>query len=140
MFFFVRAKNKFYFDLFLGFLENSQLSWVEKCFDFFTARFHYAMKPIVYADYGLWKIYMNTLDTKTEKMFFFVEIQKHKPAMESNSTTKCRQPPGMQIVYFSTLLGLCLRFLPLLHRYLYRPYLKSLYFLKFSSSLKSSQK
>ena len=31
----------------------------------------------------------------------------------------------MQKVYFSTLLGLCLRFLPLLHCYLYRPYLKS---------------
>ena len=116
------------------------MSWVEKCFDFFTARFHYAMKPIVYADYGLWKIYMNTLNTKTEKMFSFVEIQKHKPARESkNSTTKCRQPPGMQKVYFSTLLRLCLRFLPLLHCYLYRPYLKSLYFFKFSSSLKSSQ-
>ena len=53
MFFSSAQKNKCYFDLFLGFLENSQVSWIEKCLDFFTARLHYAMKPIVYADYGL---------------------------------------------------------------------------------------
>ena len=48
------------------------------------------MKPIVYADYGSWKVYMNALVGQIDKIFSFMEIQT---PMESNSTTKCRQPP-----------------------------------------------
>ena len=51
---------------------NSQLSWVDGCFDCFTARFHQAMKPIVQADYGSWKMCMNTLVAQIDKMFSFV--------------------------------------------------------------------
>ena len=73
------------------------------------------MKPIVYADNGSWKVHMNTLVGQIDKMFAFMEtqtsfgIEQHKQL----HTTP------MQKVYFSTLLALCPRFLPLLHCYLY---------------------
>ena len=36
-----------------------------------TARFHKAMKPIVYADYGSWKMCMNTTVAQIDRMFSF---------------------------------------------------------------------
>ena len=33
------------------------------------------MKPIVYADYGSWKVCMNTLVGLIDKMFSFLETQ-----------------------------------------------------------------
>ena len=91
---------------------NSQLSWVDGCFDFFTAKFHQAMKTIVYADYGSWKMCMNTMVAQIDIMFSF--IWKHKPGMKSNSTAKCKKPPCRKFTVppFSNLvLDSCLEFL-----------------------------
>ena len=91
---------------------NSQLSWVDGCFDFFTARYHQAMKTIVHTDYGSWKMCMNTTVAQIDRMFSF--IWKHKLDMESNSTTKCKQPPCRKFTIppFSNLvLDSCLKFL-----------------------------
>ena len=33
------------------------------------------MKPIVYADYGSWQVYINTLVEQIDKMFSFMETQ-----------------------------------------------------------------
>ena len=46
-------------------------------------------------------MYINTLVEKTEEMVFLL---KHKPAIESNSTTKCGHP-SKQEVCFSTQSG-----------------------------------
>ena len=86
---------------------NSQLSWVDGCFDCFTARFHYGMKPIVYADYGSWKMCMNTLVAQIDKMFSFVRNIN----LAWNRTAQPNANNPMQKVYFSTLVGLGPRFL-----------------------------
>ena len=54
---------------------NSQLSKVDGCFDWFSARLHKAMKPIVCVDNGSWKVCMNTPVGQIDKMFSFMETQ-----------------------------------------------------------------
>ena len=70
------------------------------------------MKTIVYADYGSWKMCMNTMVAQIDRMFSF--IWKHKPGMKSNSTAKCKKPPCRKFTIppFSNLvLDSCLEFL-----------------------------
>ena len=91
---------------------NSQLSWVDGCFDFFTAKFHQAMKTIVYADYGSWKMCMNTMVAQIDRMLSF--IWKHKPGMKSNSTTECKQSPCRKFTFppfLDLVLDCCLKFI-----------------------------
>ena len=89
---FVRASVHVYFVILSPvFLELGRLiRSVSRWFNCFAASFHQAMKPIlsiVYVECRTWKMYINTLVAKTEKMVSFI---KTKRAIESNSTTKCR--------------------------------------------------
>ena len=91
------------------------------------------MKPIVYAYNGSWNVCMNTLVGQIDKMFAFMETQTSYGIDQH----KQLQTTPMQKVYFSTLLALGPRFLPLLHCYLYS-FLFKISLL--SSILKSAQK
>ena len=54
---------------------TSQLSWVDGCFDCFTNKLHEAMKPIVDAANGSWKVCMNTLVGQIDTIFSSMETQ-----------------------------------------------------------------
>ena len=67
------------------------------------------MKTIVYADYGSWKMCMNTMVAQIDRMFSF--IWKHKPGIYEIEQHNQMQTTPMQKVYYSTLLELGPRFL-----------------------------
>ena len=70
------------------------------------------MKPIVYTDYGSWKMCMNTMVAQIDRMLSF--IWKHKPGMKSNSTTECKQSPCRKFTFspfLDLVLDCCLKFI-----------------------------
>ena len=75
--------------------ESYQLSWVCGCFNCFTARLHYAIKSIFYADCGSWKMYMNehTGCIDWENLLFYRNISLLWNRIAQPNADKVPHPP-----------------------------------------------